>query len=84
MACHTLTHEISGVIHNSLLVWPKKDSQSWSHMSTRTTDGNYLKKFCQSVHKKRREGNRKKKMKELEWQLRCFSRYNKTQKELEW
>ena len=77
MACHALTHEISGHIHNSLLVWPMKDSQSWSHVSTRTTDGNYLRKFCQSIHKKRREGNEEK-MKKLKWQLQSFSRYKQT------
>ena len=32
-----------------------KDSRPWSHMSTRTTDGNYLKSISHSVQKKPRE-----------------------------
>ena len=33
-----------------------KDSRTWSHMSTRTTDANYLKYSCQSVPKQQQEG----------------------------
>ena len=56
MACHAATHKISGCRQHILLVCPLKVSQSWSHMSTRTTNGNYLKDFCQSVEKQQREG----------------------------
>ena len=38
-----------------------KDSRPWSHMSTRTTGGNNLKNFCQSVQKEQREGEKEKK-----------------------
>ena len=44
MACHAHTYEISGRRQNNLPVCPTKDSRSWSHMSTRTTDGDLLKK----------------------------------------
>ena len=43
MTSYASTHEISGRRPNNLLVCPVKESQSWSHMSTRTGDGNYLK-----------------------------------------
>ena len=33
-----------------------KDSRPWSHMSTRTTDGKYVKHFCQSVQEQRLDG----------------------------
>ena len=33
-----------------------KDFQYWPHMSTILTEGNHIKKFCQSVQEKRREG----------------------------
>ena len=33
-----------------------KDSLSQSHISTRRTDGSYLKNFYQSVQKRRQEG----------------------------
>ena len=53
MACHAHTPEISERRNNNLPECPMKDSRSWSHMSTRTADGNYLKKL---LHKQRREG----------------------------
>ena len=56
MACHAHTHEISGLRHNDLLVFPMKVVGFWSHMSTLITDGNCIKNFCQSVQKQRREG----------------------------
>ena len=62
MACHAHTYKISGQRHNNLSVCPMKDSRSWSHMSTKTTNGTYLKNFCQSFQKQRwEEGKEKKK-----------------------
>ena len=49
------THKISGTRHNDLPVSSMKDSRSWSHMSTRTAEGTYLKNFCRSVQKQRLE-----------------------------
>ena len=66
MECHAHIHENSGRGHNNLPVCPMKDSRSWSHMSTRTTNGTYLKNlFCQSVEKKCLEKGKEKN----EWQL---------------
>ena len=69
---------ISGRRHNDLPICPMNDSWSWSHMSTRTTDGNYLKDFCQSVQKKATWRKRRKK---LEWQLQSLLRCSQTQQE---
>ena len=61
MTRHAHTHGISALEHNHLLVCSVKDSLSWSHISTRTTDRNYLNSFYQSVQKQRREGKKEKK-----------------------
>ena len=61
MACNARTHEISGRRHHNLLVCPMKDSWSWLHMSTRTTDTTYLKNFCQSIQKQYQEEGKEKK-----------------------
>ena len=37
-----------------------KDSQPWSHMFARATDGTYLKNFCQSIPKQFRNKEKKK------------------------
>ena len=55
MACRPLTHEISGRRRNNLPVCPMQDYRSWSHMSTRTTEGIYSKNSCQCVKKERQE-----------------------------
>lgn len=47
-----LTHTNQQRRQNNLLVCPMKDSWFWSHTSTRTTDGNYLHNFCESVRKR--------------------------------
>ena len=62
MACDAHTYEISGRGHNDLLMCPMKDSRPWSHMSTRTTDGTYLKTFCQSVQNGAKIKEKKKRM----------------------
>ena len=46
MAYHAPTRKISGRRDNNLPVCPMTDNRSWSHMSTRTTDGTYLKSFA--------------------------------------
>ena len=51
-----------------------KDVGYWPYMSTLTIDGNYLKKFGQTVQKQRREGKGEEE-KKLEWQLQNFLRY---------
>ena len=43
MACHAVTHEISGHRKIKQLACPMKDSRSWSHMSAKITNINY---FC--------------------------------------
>ena len=63
MVWHPHTHEISGRGHNNLSVCPMKYVRYWSHMSTTTTDENYTKTFCQSVHKQRSEEKWKRKKK---------------------
>ena len=55
MLCHAHKHEISGRRQKHLHVCSINDSPSWSHMSTRTTDGTYLKETCQSVQKEHQE-----------------------------
>ena len=55
IACHAHTYKMSGHRHNNLSVCPKKDSWSWSHMSTKATDGTYLTNICQSFQKQRWE-----------------------------
>ena len=47
MAWHTLSHKLLGYRHNNFPVCSMKDFQSWSHMSTTTTDGNFIKTFKQ-------------------------------------
>ena len=49
------TYKNSGCRHNNLPICPMKDSESQSHMPTRTTDGTYLKNFCQSIQKQHQE-----------------------------
>ena len=61
MTRHAHTHGISALEHNHLLVCSVKDSLSWSHISTRTTDRNYLNSFYQSVQNQRWEGKKGKK-----------------------
>ena len=61
MTRHAHTHEISTLRHNYLLRCTVKDSLSWSHIPTRTTDGKYLNSFYQSVQKQRQEGIKEKK-----------------------
>ena len=56
MACHAHTHKIFRLRHNNLPVFPMKGVGYWSHMSTLTTDENYIKNFCHSFRKQRREG----------------------------
>ena len=65
--CHTmLTHKIAGFGHNNLLVCPIKGSQSWSHMSARTTDGIYWKKIASpSKHSAKKQEKKK-------WRLQSF------------
>ena len=55
MACRPLTHEISGRRRSNLPVCPVQDYRSWSHMSTRTTEGICSKSSCQCVKKERQE-----------------------------
>ena len=75
MAYHVHKHTNFQDVDTNSPVCPMMDSRSWSYMSTRTTNRNYLKNFCQSVQKKRREGKGKeKKEKKLEWQLQSFLR----------
>ena len=59
MKCHGNIHEISGLRHSNIPVCPMKDSRSWSHISTRTIGGSYLKNFCQSIQKQRQDGKGK-------------------------
>ena len=56
-----------------------KDSLSQSHISTRRTDGSYLKNFYQSVQKRRQEGRGGMGGEELEWQLQSVLRFTQTQ-----
>ena len=60
MACHAHTYEISGGRKNSLLVCPMRDSRSWLHVTTKTTDKTFLKKVCPSPSKNS-AGNKEKK-----------------------
>ena len=53
--------KISGDRQINLLLCPMKGFRYWPRMSTTTTDGNYIKNFCQSVQKQRREGKREEK-----------------------
>ena len=50
--CHAYTHKISGGRHNNLLVRPMKDSRSWSHMSTRTTEQPVCPKAVPGIRKR--------------------------------
>ena len=49
---HAYTHKISGGRHNNLLVCPMKDSRSWSHMSTRTTEQPVCPKTVPGIRKR--------------------------------
>ena len=62
MPCHAHKHKISGRRQNNLRVCSINDSRSWSHMSTRTTDGTYLKEAFASSSKKSTRNKEKKKM----------------------
>ena len=71
MASYAHTHEISGPRQNNLPMCPMKDVRYWLHMSTLTTDGNYIKVFAGPFRETetRRKNRRLKKQKQQESQL---------------
>ena len=51
MTCHAHTHQLSGRWHNNLPVNPVENFRYWSHMSTITSDRNYIINFCHFIRK---------------------------------
>ena len=82
MASHAYTHKISGSRHDNLRACSMKGIQYWAHMSTLTTDGNYIKNFFQSFHKQRGEGEgAEEERQQQKWKLQGCLCYTETHKE---
>ena len=63
MAFHAQAYKILGLRHNNQPKCPMKDIWYWSHMSTLTTDRNYIKNVCQTAQKQRWDWKRRRRKK---------------------